>query len=148
MDWVRYLFSFEGRINRAKFWLAGLITFCWTMFLIMLVFIPVAYLFDGPQKLHVGFENIFAIYDPQSYHGLSRPDLCSIVVNAIVMPPVLWVFLATAVKRLHDRDRSGWWLVLFFAVPGSCGQFADLRPELSGPLRHLADPRLLPLGCH
>ena len=25
MDWTWYLFSFDGRINRAKFWLAGLV---------------------------------------------------------------------------------------------------------------------------
>jgi hypothetical protein len=39
------------------------------------------------------------------------------------------MFLATAVKRLHDRDRSGWWLVVFFALPGLCGQFADRLPD-------------------
>ena len=26
--------------------------------------------------------------------------------------------LATAAKRLHDRDKSGWWLVPFFVAPG------------------------------
>ena len=29
MDWVWYLFRFDGRINRAKYWLAGLIMVCW-----------------------------------------------------------------------------------------------------------------------
>jgi uncharacterized membrane protein YhaH (DUF805 family) len=26
--------------------------------------------------------------------------------------------IAVGVKRLHDRGKSGWWLVLFYAVPG------------------------------
>ena len=29
-----------------------------------------------------------------------------------------WCFAAIAIKRLHDRDRSGWWwMVVFFIVP-------------------------------
>src|SRR5262245_17029579 len=37
MDWVWYLFSFDGRINRAKYWLATLIVFCWMIFLAALM---------------------------------------------------------------------------------------------------------------
>jgi len=33
MDYVWYLFSFEGRINRARYWLATLIIVCWMIFL-------------------------------------------------------------------------------------------------------------------
>ena len=33
MDWTWYLFGFEGRINRAKCWLAALIIVCWMIFL-------------------------------------------------------------------------------------------------------------------
>jgi uncharacterized membrane protein YhaH (DUF805 family) len=25
-----------------------------------------------------------------------------------------WCFAAIAIKRLHDRNKSGWWMVLFF----------------------------------
>ena len=41
----------------------------------------------------------------------------------------LWIYLATAIKRLHDRDRSGWWIVPFFVVPGLFSQFSDLLPD-------------------
>jgi uncharacterized membrane protein YhaH (DUF805 family) len=27
--------------------------------------------------------------------------------------------LAVGVKRLHDRDKSGWWIVLFYIVPSA-----------------------------
>jgi uncharacterized membrane protein YhaH (DUF805 family) len=30
---------------------------------------------------------------------------------------VLWSSLATGVKRLHDRDKSGWWILLFWLTP-------------------------------
>ena len=32
MDWTWYLFSFNGRINRAKMWLAVLVILCWMIF--------------------------------------------------------------------------------------------------------------------
>jgi uncharacterized membrane protein YhaH (DUF805 family) len=128
---IWYLFSFEGRINRAKYWLAGLVMCGLMLFLIMLLFVPISYLFGGSQKLSINLNltNIFAVFDPQSYRTWSRSKLGSIAAHAIVMPPVLWMFLATTVKRLHDRDRSGWWLVVFFALPGLCGQFADRLPD-------------------
>jgi uncharacterized membrane protein YhaH (DUF805 family) len=129
MDWVWYLFSLEGRINRARFWLAGLIMVGWMIFLIMLLLVPVGYLLGGPQKLHLSLENVFAAFDPQSYRDLSWSDLASIIAQAIGLPPCLWVFLATAVKRLHDRDRSGWWMIPFFAVPGLYNQFSDRLPD-------------------
>jgi uncharacterized membrane protein YhaH (DUF805 family) len=131
---IWYLFSFEGRINRAKFWLAGLVICGLMLFLILLLLLllaPISYLVDRPLKLNINFslDSIFAMLDPRSYRALSRADLGSIIVNVIVMPPVLWMFLATAVKRLHDRDRSGWWLILFFVVPDLCGHFADRLPD-------------------
>lgn len=97
----------------------------------LLVLVPVRYLFGGSGEFRFSFglDNIFAVFDPQSYRTLSRSDLGSIIVRAIIMPPVLWVFLATAVKRLHDRDRSGWWIIPFFVVPGLYEQFSDRLPD-------------------
>jgi uncharacterized membrane protein YhaH (DUF805 family) len=123
MDWVWYLFKFEGRINRAKYWLAGLIIACWTIFLMLLLSVPIGYLFGWPDEpqfdadLFFNLDKILALVDPESLHKLSLPDLGSILVNLIPMPLFLWVLLATSVKRLHDRDKSGWWIVLLFFFP-------------------------------
>jgi uncharacterized membrane protein YhaH (DUF805 family) len=129
MDWVWYLFKFDGRINRAKYWLAVLIIGCWMILLMLLLFVPVGHLFGWPEELNFSLENIFAIVDPKSFQELSRADISAIVVNAITMPLFLWVFLATSVKRLHDRDMSGWWIIPFFAVPGLYHQFVDRLPH-------------------
>jgi uncharacterized membrane protein YhaH (DUF805 family) len=32
--------------------------------------------------------------------------------------PLLWIGLALGAKRLHDRNKSAWWLILFYLVPG------------------------------
>jgi uncharacterized membrane protein YhaH (DUF805 family) len=34
----------------------------------------------------------------------------------LVAIPMIWVNLAVTAKRLHDRDRNGWWAVAVFAV--------------------------------
>ena len=39
-------------------------------------------------------------------------------LSLVVNPAVLAATVAVAIKRLHDRDRSGWWLLLFYGGPG------------------------------
>jgi uncharacterized membrane protein YhaH (DUF805 family) len=56
---------------------------------------------------------------------LSSADLVPLFVKTIAMPLFVWVGLATSIKRLHDRNKSGWWMVPFFVVPGLHDQFAD-----------------------
>jgi uncharacterized membrane protein YhaH (DUF805 family) len=31
--------------------------------------------------------------------------------------PLLILFIPVSVKRLHDRDKSGWWFLAFYAAP-------------------------------
>ena len=124
MDYAWYLFRFEGRIDRARCWQAGLIIISWMIFLGILT-LGIAYLFGAkmPDKLSFGPNLIFNILDPKTWRSLSSANLTFLFVQAIEMPLFLWVYLATSVKRLHDRNRSGWWIVLFFLLPGLYGQF-------------------------
>ena len=95
MDWVWLLFSFEGRINRAKFYLAGLVLLCWMIFLLFLfVVLSAAYgdfrsfgldmglasfhaTLDGPKSFHLGVNDIFALVDPATYRALPRTDIAA-----------------------------------------------------------------------
>ena len=36
-----------------------------------------------------------------------------------VIVALMWISLALAIKRLHDRDKSGWWLLLFGVAPST-----------------------------
>jgi uncharacterized membrane protein YhaH (DUF805 family) len=130
MDWVWYLFGFKGRINRAKYWLAGLIIVCWMMVLAA-VMVGIAALFRTTGLVDFGFsiDDFFKALDPASYRSLSLADLPVLVFKAAGSVVFLWVYLATSVKRLHDRDKSGWWMVPFFGVRGLYGQFADRLPD-------------------
>lgn len=39
---------------------------------------------------------------------------------------ILWANLATAVRRLHQRGKSGWWLLLFWLAPALLSAVAEL----------------------
>lgn len=86
---MELLFSFSGRTNRAVWWLTGLA---------MLVFMA-ALAFAG--------------------FVLARQRL-GIVALALMLflIPILWASLAIGAKRLHDRDMSAWWLLVFYVLPG------------------------------
>jgi uncharacterized membrane protein YhaH (DUF805 family) len=86
MNWQSLLFSFRGRINRAKYWLAVLV-------------LVVA----GAVLGLLGW-----VLD----NGLAF-QILSFVVNLAVFISGI----AVCIKRLHDRDRSGWWLMLFYFGP-------------------------------
>ncbi len=83
------LFSFDGRINRAKFWL-------------------------GTACLFVGYLVLAGISA-----ATMSPDGSMGVVGIIVLIiylAMIWPSVAIGVKRFHDRDKSGWW-VLIALVP-------------------------------
>jgi uncharacterized membrane protein YhaH (DUF805 family) len=124
MDYAWFLFSFEGRINRAKCWLAMLIILCWMIFLGLLI-VAIGSLFGGPTSFSFGVNDIFRVLDPAAYRSLSPTGLAHLLVKASGTALFAWVYLATSIKRLHDRDKSGWWMVPFFVIPGLYNEFAD-----------------------
>ena len=128
MDWNNYLFGFEGRINRAKMWLAVLIIVCWMIFLSGLAF-AVGGLFGGLKSFSLGVNDIFLALDPAIYRSLTLTGLCIGIFKAIAISLFVWVYSATSIKRLHDRNKSGWWMMPFFVVPGLHSHFADRLPD-------------------
>ena len=77
--------------------------------------------------------------DPDAYRSLTWADLPRLLIKLFGTSLLMWVYFATSIKRLHDRDKSGWWMVPFFAVPGLYNQFADRLPDSHcGPAARLA----------
>jgi len=138
MDWTWYLFSFKGRINRAKYWLAGLVIVSLMLAFVGLVYLAlmidfVAYAMGTPHgsgEVSFGFDvdDVFSVLDPAAWRALSLGKLPMVLVKAIGTALFFWIFLATSIKRLHDRDRSAWWMVPFFAAPYLYNHFSDLLP--------------------
>ena len=139
MDWVSFLFQFDGRINRAKAWLALLVILCWMIFLIILM-LAIDATFGNPAKsIHLGINDIFAFVDPAVLRAAisrlregkeaSPAHLVLAFLHGVGTLLFVWVYLATSVKRLHDRDKNGWWMLAYFAVPGLYTQFQDRLPD-------------------
>jgi uncharacterized membrane protein YhaH (DUF805 family) len=128
MDWTWYLFGFKGRINRAKMWLSVLIVLCWMLFLSGLA---VASGIVSGKEVSFGFDidDIFRVVDPASWRSLSSAYVSTLLVKAIGTSLFVWVYFATSIKRLHDRDKSGYWMVPFFVAPGLYNQFVDRLPD-------------------
>jgi uncharacterized membrane protein YhaH (DUF805 family) len=100
MEWNLF-FGFGGRINRAKCWRVTLLnSFCLVMFFLFV-------------WLNLGVS--FASMDPNWRTPLFYTLTFGILGPAFIIS--MWCFSAIGIKRLHDRDRSGWWMVAFYVVP-------------------------------
>ena len=133
MDWIWYLFRFDGRINRALQWQAVLIIFCCMMFLAALT-VLLGHPLRGPKSLDFDLNDVFRAVDPESYRALSATDLSDLLIRLVGTPLFLWVYFASSIKRLHDRNKSGWWMVPFFVLPGLYQQFENRMPGFYLPL--------------
>jgi uncharacterized membrane protein YhaH (DUF805 family) len=128
MDWTWYLFRFDGRINRAGFWLAIPVLFG-LMITVGLLIVAIHVLFGSATPFHIGASDLFKLVDPDAYRSLTWTDLPRLLIKLVGTSLLMWVYFAIFIKRLHDRDKSGWWMVPFFAVPGLYNQFVDRLPD-------------------
>lgn len=95
-----FLFGFSGRIGRLQWWGAQLANF------VLMVASTVA---------------IFLFYPPApgaqtEEQWLAGAPFSIFLVIAAVTIVTTWIGLASSIKRYHDRDKSGWW-VLIVLVP-------------------------------
>ncbi|MGY8669201.1 DUF805 domain-containing protein [Bradyrhizobium sp. UFLA05-109] len=133
MDWIWLLFRIEGRINRARFWLAMLVIICGMLLLITIV-AGIRGLFGGPWSFKL---DALEFLDPATYRSLTMAGLPLLLTRLLLSGLLLWVYLATSIKRLHDRDKSGWWSLAFIVFPA-------LYPHVAAQLP--AAPIELPLA--
>lgn len=146
---MSYLFSFRGRINRAKIWLFVLI--CLLVDAVLMVI--AAHGFDWSETV----KSFFAVLkeltpgehlDPHKIAapkltGASYPAMAAIGVIYLVL---IWAGLAIFVKRLHDRNKSAWWLLLYWLAPvalhvyayASAPSICDAMMGVRTPLGHVA----------
>ena len=100
MDWGWFLLSFKGRINRAKYWVFFVAAF-------------VAMVLLGGTLIALS--------------AVSSTVLMLFAVAAVVVYlALLYAGLAVGAKRLHDRDKSAWWLLVFFVLPGVLSGFSGI----------------------
>ena len=90
MNWSQLLFSFSGRVNRARFWI-------------------------GTILLVIAWIAAWTLFSWMFMRAGSLIPVYGFGIAAGVM--ILWGQLGICIKRLHDRGKSGGWLLIFWALP-------------------------------
>ena len=99
MKLQKILFSFDGRIGRLTYWL---VLIALIVAVQVLTFAP--FLLDSEETA----------------------VLIVAVTSQLIWLVSLWPMLAVGSKRLHDRNKNGWWLLVFWVLPFVlfCGGFS------------------------
>jgi uncharacterized membrane protein YhaH (DUF805 family) len=131
----QFLFGFEGRINRAKYWYALFASMCFCLVFMGVAAFAISQIFGASVKsVHVQLVEVFGIPKSLPFSATfsgADPETSALVTLLfnIAATPIfvigIWFLTATTIKRLHDRDKSGWWIIIFFAAPALLGRFAD-----------------------
>jgi uncharacterized membrane protein YhaH (DUF805 family) len=87
----KFLFRFDGRVSRAPYWLA--------LLAVLLV-----------DSITFGIVGGFELFDGDTL-AIERKDP-SRLWALVVVPPSLWIGLVLSVKRWHDRNKSGRWVLI------------------------------------
>jgi uncharacterized membrane protein YhaH (DUF805 family) len=111
MSMTQLLFSFQGRLNRKPYWLTNIAVGIGAVVLVALALVML-----GEREFAEAFATMALI--------------------GILYIPLFWVSLALGAKRLHDRNKSAWWLVLFYVAPGVASGIGD-QMEYLGFVLHL-----------
>jgi uncharacterized membrane protein YhaH (DUF805 family) len=103
MNLMKIFFSFRGRANRAAFWLVSV-----TWFVV------------APALYYAWTASGGSAVSPSVNH---LGDAGFIVVAIAVLTSCL----AIGVTRLHDRNKSAWWVLLFYFCPPIAETLASLN---------------------
>ena len=133
---MNYLFSFSGRINRAKLWLFALIVFCvWIVYAIL--FFTLVGFSAFTAQAHNG-NGLMAAGGGLLFLGLA---------GCVIYIALLIAALAVTTKRLHDRNKGAVWLIPFILGPMVLSIYYYATVFTKYGLQHLseanADPVLM-----
>jgi uncharacterized membrane protein YhaH (DUF805 family) len=121
----QFLFSFEGRINRAKYWYAVFASSISCLVFIGILAAAIGGIFGaGVKSVDVDFLNVLRHPLSLPFHASfsnAVPNSAATLLFYALGTPIyvvgLWFLAAATIKRLHDRDKSGWWIFPFYIAP-------------------------------
>ena len=92
MDFQHIFLSFNGRLRRSHFWLGMVILWVVQCVIVMALVMPAI---------------------SAAAAGGRAPGPLALVGDLLLLA-LVWPGLAIQVKRWHDRDKSGWWVLINF----------------------------------
>jgi uncharacterized membrane protein YhaH (DUF805 family) len=130
-DPLRQYATFRGRSRRKEYWL-------WQLFLLLLFGVLTAWLIGAAGPIPEGAT-------PEEVNALLMDAPGTTLPIAVIALSSLALFLpslAVSVRRLHDSDKSGWWLLLNLIPVGGLVLFIFyLLDGTRGPNSHGPDPK-------
>ena len=129
-DWKWLLFSFKGRAHRAHYWTVSGGFFALVLVLSVIVLVATR-----------------SVSDVTAGDGDELSPLFGLVF-LVFFVVIVWVSLAVGVKRWHDRDKSGAWMLITL-IPLGIGPLwvlveCGFLPGTDGPNQYGGDPRRVP----
>jgi uncharacterized membrane protein YhaH (DUF805 family) len=123
---LRRFADFSGRSRRLEYW----------MFYLFLVVVSVA-IVVGAMAIADATGNL----EPSADGKASANGVYAIYALLLFWAAMLIPYLAVLVRRLHDSDKSGWWILIYFAPLGGLVLFVfTLLNGTAGPNRFGEDP--------
>ena len=74
----------------------------------------------GPLTIDIVGVSVSFDLDPE------RAVKVALFPQVVIIPMTLlfaWFYVAASIKRLHDRNKSGWWMIPFVGATGLYGEF-------------------------
>lgn len=134
------MFSFKGRISRGEYWRINawiVVIYCgYSVALVILIF---------------NYSKVLLFLSNTAYSGLTRVGslfslvfLVAIATLAVFVIPCI-LSVPSSVRRFHDLDKSGWWiLVTFIPFIGTVPSYQCWCSEgTKGPNRFGPDPVII-----
>ena len=126
MSLLHLLFGFSGRINRGKYWLAIVL---WLAFWV--IALPVCLL----AGFYILGTNLVDGELPSGSDWLEKLvhmtlDYVVLFIIFLTLVSVSWISaFAIGIKRLHDRNKNGWLIVLFYVAPSILAGIANTSEQ-------------------
>jgi len=134
---VGLLFSYSGRINRAKYWLA------------MAIYFGIGVVIAGAFFIMLG-NSILELADDADdgvIFGLLSKGIGFFLVALVIYIPLIVSSVFVGIKRLHDRDKSGWWLLVFYLLPTVLNELSGVSSILAFVSIAITIWTFVELGC-
>ena len=110
---VQFLFSPSGRFSRQSFWGAVIIYIIAAAIVGVLLYV---------LTLAIPGDNA----TPGEFHASGPAAIPYIALVVLYNVLAFWSGLCVGIKRYHDRDKSGWWvLIVFVPIIGSIWYFIE-----------------------
>jgi uncharacterized membrane protein YhaH (DUF805 family) len=127
MSMMQLLFSFRGRLNRKRYWMTVIVTMAVIILLLLLA---------------------LGMIREQRFEFAAL----TVLILFILYIPLIWIGLAIGAKRLHDRNKSAWWLLVFYALPGILSGAGNQMDDVAFLILHVVSFAItvwafVELGC-